>query len=995
MERETQQPGSQPSRSTDWIWVTVGTLVAFGLRVLKAFSWQYAADSDTGIVQLMAKHMVEGRDLPVFFYGQPYMGSLEPAFSALMCRLFGTTSLMVALSTAILGTLSVPLVYWWGRSAGGRRVGLLAMIYCLVGSDSYFFYSVVPRGGYMTMLVGGLLTLCLALDISRRYSENRPASLWKYLALGLTAGLAWWSNQLVVPFLATAALVLLPTIRKGWVGLGMAAAGFVIGSAPWWGWNCFHQWQSISYFTTSSKNWPFSTGLLNAWGAFCGLFEINPNHWLKTIRLVLLMTLMAGFVLLWIQGLLRRTDRPYAAGRWAAILVSMILILLYARSDYGSPPASRYLMPMFPAVAVILGVSIDGLIRRFRYPIGLAVYLLALPLSLYTLPSMFKTVAAERSFWTAVEQDAPHVATLCDGVALGDWEWNWLNFAGREKLTVSMVPKDRYVPYNVRGELAEQPGFVEDYARVNTFIENTGASCMQTNFAERLLFTYAVTPPPSDWNYVDAAELTDLQDDQGTDLRAALTDSDFGTGWTSTVEPDHPHHLICTFQHPVDLCGLRYITPDDRGPHRILIEGQTSPQGEWIPLLPKTNPTMYFWSGPYPKFSGIQFFAEFRFSSPPGGVIRIRITTAPSDTPYDQRLGEVFFLKKAASPEGSVPTVNACREVLQQKGVKFFYGPRWLVSQIAAQYPRDEIVTRAPTVFQWTIQDVADYDSRNPYPLQLLDTTGFLMDSRDAPRTRATLERFHLSAEETPFGLYTLFVVRPPGLEHDAVNYPVLAWTELGCFATDPVLYRQAKAQKLYERSLLGGTNRIELLTEALQSDPGYQPARKALIAALTAVGRAPEAAKQEAELKAQTIPEIPAQIRFPNGVEFLGFTFPSHELKAGGEWTVLYYWKFPPSVWRKGPNVFVHFRGNGETKFQDDHPLLADISHAEIDGQPQDKIFTERRQLKIPATLATSDSIQCIRLGLCDENHRLCPKTEFQVENRAVLVPVSLTVTQ
>ena len=44
---------------------------------------------DYAIVVTMARDIAHGRGFPVFFYGQAYMGSLEPAFSALLCRLFG------------------------------------------------------------------------------------------------------------------------------------------------------------------------------------------------------------------------------------------------------------------------------------------------------------------------------------------------------------------------------------------------------------------------------------------------------------------------------------------------------------------------------------------------------------------------------------------------------------------------------------------------------------------------------------------------------------------------------------------------------------------------------------------------------------------------------------------------------------------------------------------------------------------------------------------
>jgi len=76
---------------TGWsVLISVIILAGCALRVLSAWFMQFKPNSDVGVVALMAKHMAEGVDFPVFFYGQPYMGSLEPAVSALLCKLLAS-----------------------------------------------------------------------------------------------------------------------------------------------------------------------------------------------------------------------------------------------------------------------------------------------------------------------------------------------------------------------------------------------------------------------------------------------------------------------------------------------------------------------------------------------------------------------------------------------------------------------------------------------------------------------------------------------------------------------------------------------------------------------------------------------------------------------------------------------------------------------------------------------------------------------------------------
>jgi hypothetical protein len=95
----------------------------------------------------MAKHMAEGVDYPVFFYGQCYMGSLEPAISALFYKILGHSMFAICLGVLLFALGSLILTYCWGRDIGGPAVGLLALALCVVGPDSFFWFSIAPRGG--------------------------------------------------------------------------------------------------------------------------------------------------------------------------------------------------------------------------------------------------------------------------------------------------------------------------------------------------------------------------------------------------------------------------------------------------------------------------------------------------------------------------------------------------------------------------------------------------------------------------------------------------------------------------------------------------------------------------------------------------------------------------------------------------------------------------------------------------------------------------------
>src|SRR5439155_26710313 len=65
--------------------------IALVVRVLLIARAPGVLDGDEALVGIQAEHIAAGADypLPVFFYGQPYMGSLEAYLAAGIFRLIG------------------------------------------------------------------------------------------------------------------------------------------------------------------------------------------------------------------------------------------------------------------------------------------------------------------------------------------------------------------------------------------------------------------------------------------------------------------------------------------------------------------------------------------------------------------------------------------------------------------------------------------------------------------------------------------------------------------------------------------------------------------------------------------------------------------------------------------------------------------------------------------------------------------------------------------
>jgi hypothetical protein len=236
-------------------------------------------DGDEALVGIQAEHILHG-ELPVYFSGQPYLGSLETYCIALLFAIFGP-SVWVLRAEPILMSLILVWLTW-------RLASVLAVVAQLPPYARRYFVTIaallaaVPPlydgiaemrtwGGLIETLILMLLLLLSALQLSRRWrggaSKGELALRWA--GIGFIAGLGFWIYPLIISAILTAAAWIVcgaiagvVTVRQqnaaplrqaiitmlaSFLPAAAAIPASLAGFAPALYWGATHRWQNVTY----------------------------------------------------------------------------------------------------------------------------------------------------------------------------------------------------------------------------------------------------------------------------------------------------------------------------------------------------------------------------------------------------------------------------------------------------------------------------------------------------------------------------------------------------------------------------------------------------------------------------------------------------------------------------------------------------------------------------------------------------------------------------
>ena len=335
-------------------------------RALLLASGAVSFHSDEAVVALMARHILHG-ERPVFFYGQAYMGSLDPWLITVGFSLLGETVQTIRLVQSALYLGVVAASYGAAFVLSGRvGVAVIAGLTLAVPNVLVALYTTATLGGYNETLLLGALIVLLGFPIQRG-----GAGLWRWALIGVLAGLGWWTNALIAVYLLPLAVLLMVRLWRGraegarlLIGPAVAIVGFALGSVPWWLFALQNDLAPLRFlagapnagFASAESAQPFGLRLLGllAFGlpAALGLrFPWSPE-WFFPIAGVLVLVIY----LLALAALIRRRAGLKPGGRGLVLGMTALLAAVFLLSRFSNDPTGRYFLPLTLPLGVMLGV---------------------------------------------------------------------------------------------------------------------------------------------------------------------------------------------------------------------------------------------------------------------------------------------------------------------------------------------------------------------------------------------------------------------------------------------------------------------------------------------------------------------------------------------------------------------------------------------------------------------------------------------------------------
>lgn len=324
---------------------------------------------DEAVTGEMALHILKGEH-QLFFWGQPYMGSLEAYLTSFLFHLFGPSAMVLHSTDILIFSFMLLLLYNIGTLVGGWSVGILSATYWALSPLYLSIIGQLATGGHEEACAAGTFVL-FGIGLLAFKTPKNPIPL--AFLIGLMAGLGWWSSLLSAPFVLAGAIGLSTTRPRlllskiPWMGL----SGFLFGSLPFWVWQFYNSFSTFRFLGSGEggglRQFPlrlYGTLRFSLVQSFLGDWwdghSVLPSVPSLLAWAIFLIIYLPVFIIVLTMGVrwLRRLfslQRPIQKPIDLINATFLVILLVFSASEQGSHGSLRYSLALYVPLTVLLG----------------------------------------------------------------------------------------------------------------------------------------------------------------------------------------------------------------------------------------------------------------------------------------------------------------------------------------------------------------------------------------------------------------------------------------------------------------------------------------------------------------------------------------------------------------------------------------------------------------------------------------------------------------
>ncbi len=561
--------------------------IALVLRLDFLIPKNFIIDADEAIVGLMAKHIIEGAKVPIFYYGQHYMGSLEPLLAAFSFLILGISNIALKAVPLFFSLILLPILYLIGLEIGSRRTARIISILAAIPPAPLIVWSAKARGGFIELIVIGALSLFFTC----RWLKSEPSQLKLTAVIGLLLGLGWWVNNQIVFFIFPIGYAFLgrllqqdhnykwrlyQTLRHFLTGL----LAFVIGGLPFWIYNINNSFVSFSIFNQAegSDIYKHLTGLCHtALPIILGakrFWTWHDSYPFSTIIVAVFYLMLLSVIICQrrreiVSFIFLRPTQQQPVELFLAFLLSTFAV--FSLSSFGYlVEAPRYLLPAYIGIFVLGGYAIDLLFKRGMI-IGLLSFCSILLINLSSAYLNGRAIPGEPFVFNGERVAIDH-SELISWLKDNNHQWIRTNYWIGYRLAFETKEAVKFIvfqePHNVRIPSYQEQARMNNPETLPLVLVPSQAKLVKEAFKtlgiqwlESELSTYSVihsiTPSQSDLQRIDSNVLTATASHSNA-LAGLALDKDLTTRWGS-ASPQQPEMVYkISLDPPQRLRALRY-----------------------------------------------------------------------------------------------------------------------------------------------------------------------------------------------------------------------------------------------------------------------------------------------------------------------------------------------------------------------------------------------------------------------------------------------------